>query len=105
MTVTVLDEAVGLGSQGYTLVRLLKIGEFKVRLRLERDSHMRQSYAVAEVFNTQLTWTAVLDNPPSNWYENLPYLPKGPHAIDEVRGALGSIADDLTNRMKTFLEA
>lgn len=104
-----LEETPGLTRSGYTLTRLVKIGEHKARIRINRDHYQHQSYAVAEVFTPEHTWTLVITSPPSQWHDRMPRLTNDPAthdtAHDTVRGALGSIADDLTNRTVTLLTA
>jgi hypothetical protein len=54
----------------YTLVRFYRRGEHTFRVRIERDSYERQSFAVAEVLTATREWSRVVDNDPSNWHDD-----------------------------------
>jgi hypothetical protein len=87
----------GQTGQGYCLTRVYKICGDVVRVRIERDAYLRQSFAVAEVLAADRTWTALVTNPASNWHGSTPS-----HA-SEVPEVLGFLADGLAIRATTIL--
>ncbi|WP_447002420.1 hypothetical protein ACRAKI_22120 [Saccharothrix isguenensis] len=52
----------------YTVVRFYRCGEHTFRVRAQRDSYERQSFAIAEVLTAAREWSTVVDNDPSNWH-------------------------------------
>ncbi|TDC34226.1 hypothetical protein E1211_17930 [Micromonospora sp. 15K316] len=107
----VLDNAFHLYSQGYELARIVKLDTgHKVRVRIRRDSYERQSYAVAEVLNDNLTWTGLVSDPAELWHPGSPYLASHFGADHPARNGkpealLNEIADRLLTRAAAVLAA
>lgn len=95
-----VDQATGVTGQGYTLTRVHRIGTDTVRVRVERDSYTRQSFAVAEALSALLTWTELAADPPGNWHHT---TPRSAGNGVEVVGALGEIAGALLRRAAAIL--
>jgi hypothetical protein len=96
---TVIDEATGMTGQGYTLARVYKIGNDKVRVHVERDHYRAQSYARAEVLTAERRWNLLADDSPHRWHATTPY---GEGRLN-IRAALGPICDRLARRAATIL--
>jgi hypothetical protein len=63
-------ETTGTRRQGcYSLVRFYRRGGDTFRVTIYRDSYEDQSRAVAELLTPSRDWTAIVDNPPSNWHD------------------------------------
>jgi hypothetical protein len=117
MTITaLLDEETSVYSQGYQLNRIYKIEigvdakKYKVRVRVKRDSYDIQSYAVAEVFNENSTWTEIVSEAPFNWYLDTKYIASGTtrgmprhEIVIQVSDQLDRIAERLITRAHTVL--
>ncbi|GAA1309094.1 hypothetical protein [Saccharothrix xinjiangensis] len=58
------------GRGSYTLVRFYRRGEHTFRVRIERNSYQRQSFAVAEVLTATREWSPVVDHDPSHWHDS-----------------------------------
>lgn len=107
----VLDNAFALYSQGYDLARIVQFDTgHKVRVRIRRDSWQQQSYALAEVLNTNLAWTELVSEPAESWHPGSPYLASHFGADHPARNGkpealLNEIADRLLTRAAAVLAA
>ena len=95
-----IDETATPTSQGYQLTRIYRTKtHHTIRVDVLRDSYIRQSYARAQVLNSGLTWTTLLEEPPLAWYEDTqPYCTPGVSQSAAVRKLLGGIAARLITR-------
>ncbi|GAA2822453.1 hypothetical protein [Saccharopolyspora taberi] len=95
-----IDDAIGHDGQSYSYHRVVTTGDHTVRARIKRHVHTFQSYAVAEVLTPALTWTALAETTPSNWFEETP----SPYDRSlDVIAALGPLAALLLTRARTIL--
>lgn len=87
-------------SQGVRLEVASTIGGHKVRFRIYADSHLNQSYAVAEVWSPDaLRWNEVATYAPQLWWDG-PLRYAKPDKQAEV---LGEAADELEARTRATL--
>jgi hypothetical protein len=95
------DESAGATSTQYHYTRVVDIAGRTVRARVERDSYLDQSLALAEVLNDEMAWTSLAADAPGNWWHTTP--PPSP----EVRAAdiLGPVAEQLVHRAAEILAA
>lgn len=67
--IELLDETWAKGRQGYTLTQVHRVGDFKVRVILDRDSYVHQTQAYAGVLAADLSgWTLLVSTPPADWW-------------------------------------
>jgi hypothetical protein len=92
----IVDDSFGIYNQGYELTRICHDSGHILRVRIRRDSHEPQSWAVVEVLNPALTWTGLATAPPSTWHEHTPYRSRNPQP-------LVPIAVELVNRARAIL--
>jgi hypothetical protein len=68
--ITEIDTTIGrTGNGGPRITRTYHCGPFTVRARVARDSHLDQSYAVAEVLTPALAWTTLCEQPPEHFHD------------------------------------
>jgi hypothetical protein len=100
--IVIIDETFATTSQAYRLTRVYRINDHTVRVRICRDAYQPQSYAVAEVLTPMLTWTDLVTEPVSNWYETTPsqFVKPAPTA-----STLHPLAEQLIRRARTILNS
>ena len=91
MTSTIVDETFATGSQSHTLTTVLHMHGQVVRITVKRDTYKMQSYATAELLNTEKTWTTLVTEPASDWYDQVPsyYARNADHRNALARIVLG----------------
>jgi hypothetical protein len=55
---------------------------------VHRDFYQAQSFAVAEVLNHALTWTALTSQPPAAWHQATPARATAPAPLTPIAAAL-----------------
>jgi len=88
-----IDEVAAVHGQTRTLTRILKCGDVTVRIRVERNFYVMQSFAVFEVLAADRTWTNVTNAPASEWQAGT------------RSGDLAEVAENLAMRAERILTA
>jgi hypothetical protein len=103
----VTDTRFTLTDHGYDLTRICKLDSgHTVRVRVRRNFYKQQSYAVAEVLSTELTWTNLLSESPESWYPNSPHVtPAFTRDRGKAEALLNRLATDLFARAAAVLAA
>lgn len=85
------------GQGSYTVVRFYWNTRRVLRITVTRDAYCHQSGARAEVLTPALTWTRLVDDPPSRWYEQTSLYADKPTQVHQETGfaRLAQIADGL----------
>lgn len=94
-----LDHASGSTQHGYHLVRIVRIGPYTVRVRVERDSYPHRCRAAAAVLSAGLTWTQLVDDHTGSWTRSTP----SPGSPIDPDVHLGPVADVLLCRAAEVL--
>jgi len=96
-----VDEDFGVDrGSSYSYTRTVHLGPYTVQVRAKRGLVPRDSWAVAEIFNADLTWTALAHSHSERWFEPTKE-PYGVNAKDE----LSEVADDLIRRVTAIIPA
>ena len=98
--VTELDHSASCDPHRYSYSRIVRIGEHRVRARIQRDYYRAQSCAVAEVLADDMTWTCLAADDPVNWIDAT--TPPGQGSI-HCATELGHLADTRINRAAAIL--
>jgi hypothetical protein len=82
-----------------------KMGQHKLRVRV-KWSGPNYSYAYAEVFNAERTWTRLVEEPYENWGEAMQAASlHGPRRSAEHKAILDAVAARLFIRAERIMEA
>lgn len=107
-TVMHCEETTGSRGHGcYSLVRFYDREGRTFRVTLHRDNYVAQSRAVAEVLTPAFTWTAVIDNPASNWHGSTSIWHDTPTGLVPETGfeTLRQLADELVRKAMSLVPA
>ncbi|TDC66908.1 hypothetical protein E1258_01330 [Micromonospora sp. KC207] len=88
-----VERTFGEHRQGYDLTEIRRTSDALLRVRIHRDAHQHQSYALVEVFTSAMTWTALTTEPASGWHAATPYRSTGPVPLESLADRLFARAD------------
>ncbi|MBB3666203.1 hypothetical protein FB384_005164 [Prauserella sediminis] len=86
--------------QRYTYIRIVRSGDHRIRVRIDRDTYRAQSSATAEVLSEHLTGTHLVSEDPSTWHDQT--TPPGHWSVN-CSHELADLAERLLIRATTVL--